>query len=317
MNPPDKLLSLAQSLLMKSDLCQINGFGDSPCWSIRVAGSGALAVWTEFRDQAPETNFWPVIVGDMYGPEHGGSDAAVELMAQSATALREMSDKVLDVTRLKKTTAETLEEARRLPFLQWAERQRSKQFLVEEHLRKAAYFDSLEGASSMAEFHRSAASALTDFPDKQFDPAEYDLPPKLNHNPPQHELHCLKYFDIKAGEMRVSDSVTLLFVPTEHSWEVPAYLFYSTLEDERQPQVHVAALKYLFDSFGAELVSLDSRMMEVIPKSRPTDATVALQVAVQLNAYSSCPVTSQNVLPKVDELAYYLMESEYWSFCWL
>src|SRR5262245_56696429 len=42
----------------------------------------------------------------------------------------------------------------------------------------------------------------------------------------------------------------------------------------------------------------------------------ALRAAASLGEYSWCPVTSENESAYTAELAVFLLESDYWSFCW-
>ena len=114
----------------------------------------------------------------------------------------------------------------------------------------------------------------------------------------------------------MAEAATVLMVPAKSSWEVPAYLYYSTLSYERPPQAHVAALRWLHERFGAELVGVEDRVLEVIPRRRPTAPKEAVEAADKIVAYSHCPITSENEIASVPELALYLMASEYWTFCW-
>ena len=78
----------------------------------------------------------------------------------------------------------------------------------------------------------------------------------------------------------------------------------------------MTALKWLAEQFGAELVGIESRILEVIPRNRPSTPVDALHAAALIREYSDCTVTSENEMTFTDELAVYLMESEFWTFCW-
>jgi hypothetical protein len=263
-----------------------------------------------------QTGFWPVIVGATGGLYFGGSDAVIEMLVQGARSIQEMEDKALQFCGIQRTPMEILNAARDLPFERWVERQRDPDFQERDHLRKANYYDGLPGAARLAEHHREWAGRWRE---GIFTVAASEGPlvlPRENRNPPQHELRSVMWLDVDRGGLVFADSVAILLVPTRFSWQVPAYLFYSTLENDRPPSVHVAALKWLCDRFGAHLVGIQDRVLEVIPQSRPGTAKDALEAAETIAAYSNCPVTSENELALASELAVYLMESEYWSFCW-
>lgn len=168
----------------------------------------------------------------------------------------------------------------------------------------------------MAALYRKFAEDWRSRPERRFDANNYPFPPKENRNPPQHELHCVTWFNCDRLKSEIAERVSVLCVPTRRGWEAPAHLFYETMGFERPPQVHVVALKWLNDHFGAELVGLEDRVLEVAPGSRPSDPISALRAAAWLGAYSFCPVTSQNESASTEELAVYLMESAFWSFCW-
>src|SRR5262249_19563893 len=114
----------------------------------------------------------------------------------------------------------------------------------------------------------------------------------------------------------IAASVAILCVPTVHGWEALAHLFYEQAPHELPAQVHVAALHWLHEQFGAELIGLQDRTLELLPGRRPQTWAEAVRAADQPRAYSHCPATSENELASTPELAVYLMESTYWSCCW-
>jgi hypothetical protein len=217
--------------------------------------------------------------------------------------------------KLRRTAEELLKAAEEVPFESWVEQQLDPAFHVQEHLRKARFFDGIANAGVMADHHRAAAESYRGVRRSEFNPNDYVVPPVRNRNPPQHELFSVKCFDLESSRMKIADTVTMLLVPARQGWEVPAHLFYATCEGDLPPQAHVAALKWLFDRFGAELVGFDSRTLEVIPRTRPS-GVAALRAAFYLGKYSHCSATSENESAATAELAVYLAESEYWTFCW-
>jgi hypothetical protein len=314
---PAQLIAIIESLgTAASALRFIEGFGNHLCWAINCPGTDSLRSWQHLRDRVNETGFWPVIVSGYMGPDCGGSDATIEQLLDNSGDGEEISDEEkAQPGGTSQSTTKIIEEAQALPFEQWVKQERDPDFQIAKHLKEAERFAGMEGASGLAEVHRNLAAFWREQPNDKFDADSYRLPPEINSNPPQQELHCLKWYESDLSEV-VADSVAILFVPTRFSWEVPAFLSYTTREGERPPSVHVAALKWLSDRFGADLVGIDTRILEVIPRKRPLGKEEALHAADSLRAYSSCPETSQNEMASLEELAFYLVESKYWSFCW-
>jgi hypothetical protein len=312
---PESLVSALRALHVDApDLRSIEGLVGTPYWRLRVPGSEALVIWQGLRDQAGATGFWPVIIGDYSGV---GSDVVIDRFLDDARSLHEATPEQLQFMGAYATPAEVLAAAQAWPFERWLERQRDPDYQVAEHERQAKYFEGFEGAAGLAKLHREWAASWREQPRWQFVPENYPFPPTENRNPPQAELHCLQRYNSNGPPWSIrADSVAILLVPTRFAWEVPAFLGFTTRENELLPQVHVAALRWLFDRFGAELVGLEPRVMEVIPRARPQTPVDALRVAADTCVYSSCPATSQNECASVSELAVYLMESPYWSFSW-
>jgi hypothetical protein len=115
---------------------------------------------------------------------------------------------------------------------------------------------------------------------------------------------------------RIRDTVPIRFAPTEVGDEVPAFTHFGDLEEGRcPPQVHVAALRWLHDHYGADLVGLDDRVLEVIPGRRPASRTEAFRLAEDLHTYAD-GVCTGNINSTIPEIAACLMKSPVWSFYW-
>ena len=168
----------------------------------------------------------------------------------------------------------------------------------------------------MAALHRDFAERYAEQPPWTFDPNDYAVPPEPNRTRPQKRLHCTLHYESETRSSVVTDRVSVLFVPARSGWEVPAVLAYSTMEGERPPQVHVAALKWLEDEFAAELIGLSDRVLEVIPRQRPNDYQEALLPGAWLSAYAACTAGSLDESASIEEFAVYLVESDYWGLCW-
>jgi hypothetical protein len=315
MAKPDALADIARSSGLAPPRA-VPGFGAEPCWAIAVPGAVAVAAWQSLRDAADTTGHWPVIVGNFLGPEAGGSDAVIEAFAEAAQEIQASQEPQGPVPSTRRTTADILIAANELPFAARVARQRDPAYQIDKNLGYAAHFDRFPGAEQLAKLHRQWAEDWRTRVALPSDDSGACPPPKLNKNPPQHELHCLRWFDSVLGRVTVADSITVLCVPTVHGWQVPAHLFYEHPQHELPAQVHVAALRWLHDQFGAELIGLQDRTLEFLPRRRPATWTEAVRAADLLCAYSHCPATSENEGATTAELAVFLLQSTYWSCCW-
>jgi hypothetical protein len=298
MNTPDSLVAEIESLGKEASTPRaVKSFTWGTFWTMDVPGSEALRYWQHLGNRARQTGFWPVIVSSYPGPGVGTAERLIE------------DDEELSPTA-------TVDAAFRFTFDNWVEQERDPEFQIAKHLREAEIWAAREFGETVARSHREIAEMWRQQPKRELDPDDYQIPPAMNCNPPQQELNCLQWYDYDQKRSKEADSVSILFVPTEFSWQVPAYLSYTTMEGQRRPELHVAALKWLLDRFGAELVGIDTRILEVIPQKRPRGKKEAIQTAEAIGTYSCCAVTSENEMASIEELAHYLMESNYWSFCW-
>lgn len=309
MNVPAALNQAMQSLGIKSQALSPLVASGGGCWFTSIPGDRALHSWEKLRDRASETGFWPLLV--ISYPGESGEQPEDLLQQWIGNGAEESSP---DET---KSPAAIVAAARALPFEKWVEQERDPEFQCAKYLKKAAVYDGIAGAETMAKLYRECAERFRREPKwEPPDPEACRVPPITNHSPPQQELHSTQWLDFDTDEEFIAATVPLLLVPCRYSWEVPACLSYTTREGELTSEVHVAALEWLWNRFSAELVGLDHRVVEVIPSKRPQTKREAVLSADILGAYSSCPVTSENERATLEELAFYLMESRYWTFCW-
>jgi hypothetical protein len=315
---PASLAAAIQSLGKKATAPRVvKRFAWGTFWIIDVPGSEAIHSWQHLRDHAGKTGFWPVIVSSPAGPGVGTAEGLVEQWIDDDEGLEESPDvEGTPPVETSQTPAEIISAAQAFPFEKWVQQEHDPEFQITKHLREADVWAARDFGEAVARSHRELAEMWRTQPKRSLDPAEYRIPPANNRNPPQQELSCIIWYDSGTPGSRVADSVEILLVPTEFSWQVPAYLSFTTMEGKRRPELHTAALKWLLDRFGAELVGIDTRILEVIPRERPRGKKEALQAADALGTYSCCAVTSENEMASLEELAFYLMESKYWSFCW-
>lgn len=113
---------------------------------------------------------------------------------------------------------------------------------------------------------------------------------------------------------RPLEKVHILILPTEKSWEVPAYLRWGGWNACPDPELHVAALRSWHERFGAELAGLNGDTMNVRIRNRPKDRRQAWQLAHELHAY--CPDIVDQGLGSMASFASELMRTDWWFFWW-
>jgi hypothetical protein len=312
MNPPTSLQQAIQDV-SEAKPRAVRGFGKT-FWKFSIPGSEAVAAWQSLRDRAYETQHWPLIVSGYQGPDLGGSEGTIRRLAESARSIAKSSDKELEFARMQRTPAKTLKVAATISFETWGEQRRNPQFMAQESLRKAAYYDTLPGAERMAALWRESAEQWANWREEK--PNQPPAKAKRYKVLPQYELHSVQRFDMDALGGIINETVSLLLVPTPMSWEIPAWLLFDPAAGERPSALHVAALKWLLEKYGAELIGIDHRGLEVVPHQKPATKEQAAKTARLLSSYAHCPFTSESENPPEGDWVPYLMDSTYWSFCW-
>jgi len=118
--------------------------------------------------------------------------------------------------------------------------------------------------------------------------------------------------DIVSGHFH--ERVHILLIPAKHSWEVPAYLRWGDWNACPPPEYHVAALRLLNQSFGANLAGINGDTMNIRAESRPRDRNQALSLAHDLYGY--CPDIVDQGVGSISALAAALTASEWWYLWW-
>lgn len=108
--------------------------------------------------------------------------------------------------------------------------------------------------------------------------------------------------------------VHILLIPTDKSWEVPAYLRWGGWNACPPPEVHVAALKAWHERYGAELVGLTGDQLNLRVARRPAERAEALGLARDFYRY--CPDLVDQGAGTLAPLAAGLMASDWWYFWW-
>lgn len=165
------------------------------------------------------------------------------------------------------------------------------------------------------------ASALIDFPDDlakwsgAFAPE--DVQAKVGTwpvKPPGQTLEPDFSVGFNLATGKAYDTVHVVFIPTEHSWEIPAYLRWGDWNACPPPEYHVAALRRWNDAHGLELVGINGDRMDARVASPPQQRTAALSIAKEIYRY--CPDIVDQGTETLSALAGTMVMSHEWNFWW-
>lgn len=109
----------------------------------------------------------------------------------------------------------------------------------------------------------------------------------------------------------------MLFVEAEKFWHVPAVLGIQWMgwpDRKAEPEVHVGMLKYLHDSYGAELRMLNTDLISVGVTHPPGNRDEAMALAYRTNLYA--PDMIDQMVASFEKLAVTLMSTPEWFFWW-
>ncbi len=111
-----------------------------------------------------------------------------------------------------------------------------------------------------------------------------------------------------------SGEIYIGLIPTENSFEVPAYVSFGNWNDCPSPQDHVGIMRYWNEKYGIEIVSMTFDVMECIVKNPPSTKEEALELAKEQFFY--CPDIVTQGAENIVQLAETLLNSRYWFFWW-
>jgi hypothetical protein len=119
-------------------------------------------------------------------------------------------------------------------------------------------------------------------------------------------------YDLRTRKAHIK--VVIALVPTERSWEVPAYLFTGGWNECPEASVHCALAKYWFEKYGAEIVALTHDVVEMSVSRPPTTREAALALAREQYAY--CADIVDQGTESIAALAAALLNGKAWFFWW-
>ena len=118
--------------------------------------------------------------------------------------------------------------------------------------------------------------------------------------------------NISTGEPR--PRVSLLLVPTQISWHVPAYLRFGAWNDCPPTELHGGLMRAWERQYGAQVAGISHDVVEMIVERPPTTRAEASRLAVVQFAY--CRDIVEQGVGTVEDLAATLLNAPYWFFWW-
>ncbi|MDP9765161.1 DUF4253 domain-containing protein [Deinococcus enclensis] len=108
--------------------------------------------------------------------------------------------------------------------------------------------------------------------------------------------------------------VFLALVPTQATWDAPAWLGFGRFNGCPLPSEHHAVLRDWHQQYGLQILCVTADMVECLVARPPTEAAQALVLATEQFAY--CPDLVHQGCGSIAELAGGLLHSPTWSFWW-
>jgi hypothetical protein len=184
-------------------------------------------------------------------------------------------------------------------------RSRKQGHTVESILRKAAAapFPGTMRAE-MAAWVAKTKKEDPDWPEEENEPQMGEWPselPQLTATEPRVPFNVTTYMP--------HERVHIALIPTSDRTEIPAYLHWGGWNACPEPHHHVAAARHWRDTYGAELISMASDVVEYRVARRPKDRAEATALAHEHHDY--CGETEE-LLPYAAEL----LVLDWWYFWW-
>lgn len=249
-------------------------------WGIELSGEIANNIWDSLKNELAHINHYPLMASDIeflkYGFTHNYEWLTEKGIIKSSNYWED--------------------------FIQLSDQIDVEQWLLNKDLqsKKKHNYDNL------ISFTRESFEGVQYLYDEDdLSPEEYligfvpDIPPYPK---------CL--YDTRNNQFY--EKITILFTPTKHSWQIPAYFLFGAFNDCPNPQYHCAIWQYWQQKYGAEIIGLES--LEASIKNAPITWEEALNLAQQ--HYYYCTDIIQQAPTTVEAYAKFLQQSNYWFFWW-
>ncbi|MEZ6042964.1 MAG: DUF4253 domain-containing protein, partial [Planctomycetaceae bacterium] len=254
----------------------------------------------------------PILVGEsICGVNH-----AINQFADYATQASASVPADFNARLLFRSADESIAAANELPFDKWLNHTRDRQLQSDLKLAEAKHYESL-GQNGLAKVMYDWAEGILRFPAWTFTPSDHSPLPPEERMAAQFSPLSIRTWDPDTKALTIPSCVSVLFCPTPKPCEIPAYTFFATDDGVIPPQVHTAFLTWLHERYGADIIAIVPRIIEVIPKSRPTEWESACRLAADIRSYAQCTINSSSEVDTLEQWASYLIDSTVWSLCWL
>jgi hypothetical protein len=247
-------------------------YAETSIYYLMVSGHEAVATWHQLRQLISETAHWPVILGN--------SLDVSSLLAYAIVPEREVLQAVLQLSAV-------------IDPAEW--------FAQQEGL--SAYPDS-DWFDQVVIYERQQLKAhnqLLGYGEDENDPLrEIDLYPSST------SYYFRTRFDREPGRVRIG------LIPTMESWQVPAFLGYSVGGPKLNPALHTSILRRWKTQYGAEVVTIADRLLQLYATRPPQSLSAAVPLAWEHGVYCPGLIDEEPLLYRTAAV----LREPLWSFGW-
>ncbi len=300
-----------KAIVADSDLSQCNAIElevpghEETAIALQVDRELAFDAWTTGRSLVEKTHRWPVL-----NLSWGGASGKWEKVLSDDDLLFDrdvFSHEMFDGDRQGASVADLISGAQ---SIQLREKYREMAATQEEYFDEAVEYE-LEPLADAGATPPSAESVINELRSGDVSLSlalckwlwawrqEHPEVPALEAD----STH-IQWFEPTENEI-----LSLLFLPTRNSWEVPAFIQWYGAETAGT-EVVIAALKDWHDRYGAELVAHYGTMLQLTTSSRPADMNEAMQLAFEQDTLAPCTIAPSGV--SLLEHAATLMHTNRW-----
>ncbi|HEY9679893.1 MAG TPA: DUF4253 domain-containing protein [Drouetiella sp.] len=277
-------------------------------YSIEVESERAEDTWLKLRNISIDTGYWPVIVNNIDELEglveniscHLEFDTTSRTWSPRKTAYHSSTEFVIDETD---KISQTIRELRQI------QGDSEPLDLNGNGVVKPAPQDLIVTGEkvNLDKWLHLKKALISEF---NIDEENMPWPTEVE---PDNNLQALLTWDPELG-LRQTESVFILLVRAEYSWDVPAKLLYGGWNECPVPQIHVAFLKRWYGLHDAEIISIGRATIELVVSKPPKDRDQAFKIAQEQYLY--CPDTVEQGAGSVTALAAELLKGRVWHFWW-
>ncbi len=290
-----------------SSLGQLNWPLVDMIYSLVVKGSHAEQLWRQLRAISLDTGYWPVIVADE--DELDGLVDNLSCHLEFDNSARTWAPRKKSYNSGDIVVDETDSIVRIIRELKEVEGSSEPLDPDGSGIVKPSLADFIVAGEKMnMDKWLDLKCAVNQEIDEEFEESDWPLDVV-----PDDKLQALQTWDPDTGS-RELESVFIILVRADYSWEVPAKLLYGGWNDCPVPQVHVGFSKRWFRMHDAEIISIGRATIEMRVGKPPSTRDEALELAREQFVY--CPDSVDQGAGSVPSLAAELLNGLVWHFWW-